>query len=134
MNKKLKSTLLDFVQKIKPGDQIEVWWVDASESYVKSLDRPLPNNVVETRKHEIGWYVGVQKGDAWRDIHLILRTESTDPDSPQAKHKITSLPFASKCPYCGEFVPTLPKRIVLLGEKEASLPIRQFQLNSFTQF
>ena len=115
---KRKSTLLKFVQNLKRGDRVEIWWIDASESDVKNLTLPLPDHCVETLHREIGWFVGLQKGDTWRDIHLIFKTRSTDPDTVSSKHKIISIPFATKCRKCGELVTMLPNRVLLLRPVE----------------
>jgi len=119
--KSRKCTLLEVVQNLKPGDRIEIYWTDASETEtVRNLVLPLPPGLVETRQREIGWFVGLQKGDTWRDIHLIFETRVVDPDSPAPRHKISSIPFARKCQHCGEIMPMLVKRVILLQEgKEA---------------
>jgi len=118
--RKSKSKLIEFARTLKPEDRIEVWWVDASESDVRSLALPLSGHNVETRQHEIGWFVGLQKGDTWRDIHLIFQTRRTDVEGPSPRFKITSIPFARVCPQCGLEVLMLVKRLRLLENgKEA---------------
>jgi len=114
------SAIIEILRSLKTGDRIEVWWADASEGDVKSLALPLPGHNVETRQHEIGWFVGLQKGDTWRDIHLIFQTRRTDIEGPSPRFKITSIPFARICPQCGLEVLMLVKRLRLLEDgKEA---------------
>jgi len=119
--KSRKCTLLELVQNLKPGDRIEIHWIDASGTKnVKNIVLPLPPGLVETRRKAIGWFIGLQKGDTWRDIHLIFETDVIDPDSPTPKHEISSIPFAHKCQHCGEMTSMLVKRVLPLQEgKEA---------------
>ena len=108
-----QSTILDILRNLKPGDLIEVWWADANENNVKVTALPLPNYCVETRQLEIGWFVGLQKGDTWGDLHLLFETRMTDPDSVSvSKHRISSIPLARKCIHCGEYTLTLVHQLV----------------------
>lgn len=100
--------ILEVLRKLKPHDRFEIEWIDASESRVPRIDLPLANHTVETRQQEMGYYLCLQKGDTWHDLHLIYYLKSVDKDSrgPGQWH-VTSVPVY------------LIKRILPLTKKEA---------------
>jgi len=102
------NVILDILHKFKIHDRFEIEWVDASESHVPSINLPLANHTVETRQQEMGYFLCLQKGDTWHDLHLIYYLKSVDRDGcgPGQWH-ITSVPVY------------LIKRIVPLTKKEA---------------
>jgi len=60
------------LSKLKRGDLIKIYWLDASESELpREMDPPLPNHVVETRVEEVGEFLCVQRGRFSGDPHLI---------------------------------------------------------------
>lgn len=113
------STIIEILRNLKPGSRIEVWWADASERDfgLEVVELPILNSFVETRVREIGWFLGLQKGEFWGDLHLLFESRVTDADTVGARHRITSIPLARKCAYCGEYTLTLVHELVALEEK-----------------
>jgi hypothetical protein len=100
-------------QKLKPHQAFEIEWIDASESDVTSVLLPLPDHNVETRHQEIGWFVTLQKGASWRDLHLIYIIRILDADTPTKRYRVESIPLV------------LAKRIVPLDVKQALKAIKR---------
>lgn len=87
--KQTKTTISTTLQKIHPGDFIETTWIDASQSKGVDIRKPsLPNHSVETRKVTKASYLRIQRGETWRDEHLLLSFEETD-----GLHEIISIPL-----------------------------------------
>jgi hypothetical protein len=98
---------LEIVRKLKPHDRFEIEWIDASKSDVLNIDLPLRNHTVETRQEEMGYFLCLQKGETWRDPHLVYCLRITDKNNPGAgQWQVTSVPVA------------LIKRITPLTKKE----------------
>lgn len=90
MPKRVEANLAVILEKIDRGNFIEVTWIDASQSKaVNTRKLPLPNHNVETQKVTNGIFVCVQRGETWRDDHLILAFEETDGFS-----EVVSIPIA----------------------------------------
>jgi hypothetical protein len=108
MREKHTHDILEILHKLKPHERFEIEWVDASESRVTRIDLPIPNHTVETRQLEMGYFLCLQKGDTWHDLHLIYYLKSVDKDSRgPGQWNVTSIPVY------------LIKRIVPLTKKEA---------------
>jgi len=95
------------LRQLKHLQPFELEWIDASESEVASITPPLPDHNVETRHSEIGWLVTLQRGAAWRRLHLVYMIRGLDMDAPTKRYKIESIPIE------------LVMRVRPLAEKEA---------------
>lgn len=105
---KHNNTILELLRKLKPHDRFEIEWIDASISNVLRIDLPLANHTVETRQQEMGYFLCLQKGDTWHDLHLIYYLKSVDKQGHgPGQWQVTSVPVY------------LIKRIMPLTKKEA---------------
>ena len=102
------SRVMEVIRALKPHDRFEIEWMDASEIDVLNIDLPLKNRAVETRREEMGYFLCLQKGDTWHDLHLVYCLRITDQNNPGAgQWHLTSVPVS------------LIKRITPLTKKEA---------------
>jgi hypothetical protein len=64
--------------KLNRLDQISVAWIDASQSSNVSISGKIPNHAVETSVISNGRFLGLQEGETFHELHLIILKDSSD--------------------------------------------------------
>jgi hypothetical protein len=66
------------LDKLKRGDYVAIMWVDASESSDVPIKDELPNHSVESISTSIGIFHGVQRGNTYSDLHILVTKDLVD--------------------------------------------------------
>lgn len=85
--------LLEIIRALKPGELIEVIWIDACISRDRKVSA-LRNHDFATYKKTPGYFCALANDHRYNQYHLILAIEETDGFDEKARYDITSIPLS----------------------------------------
>lgn len=78
------------LQKLKRYDYVTITWVDACQSSNVPIGGKFPNKSVETKVTSEGRYLGLQNGESYNDIFILILKDTIDHE----RATIQSVPLA----------------------------------------
>ena len=82
--------VLEKLQRLKKYDYVTITWVDACQSANVPLNGKFPNKSIETQVTSEGRYLGLQNGESYNDVFILILKDTIDHE----RATVQSVPLA----------------------------------------
>ena len=85
-----QSNVGEKLQRLKKYDYVTITWVDACQSANVPLNGKFPNKSIETQVTSEGRYLGLQNGESYNDVFILILKDTIDHE----RATVQSVPLA----------------------------------------